>query len=268
MPNREIHPQVEAYLKRIRYEGPLDGSAEALAGLQRAHLMAVPYENLDILNGVPLSLDPEALWDKIVRRRRGGYCFELNALFGWLLRELGYPVTDYVARFWRDETALPPKRRHHVLKVEAEGAFYLCDVGVGGAVPRRPLLLQDGLEQEQGAECYRLDRDASFGWFLSERKRGEWGRVYSFTEEPQLKDDYAFASFWCQHAPESPFRAGALLAICTPEGRNTGAGEEIRLFRGGEVTVLTPPTKAEYAAALKTYFGIDIPEAEAPQGKE
>ena len=168
----ETKPEVAAYLERIGYEGPLDGSASALAGLQHAHLLAVPYENLDILAGVPLSLDTAALWDKIVRRRRGGYCFELNAMFGWLLRELGYPVTDLVARFWRDETVLPPMRRHHVLRVEAEGAVYLCDVGVGGAVPREPLAIAAGLEQPQGEECYRLDRDAQFGWFLSERKRG------------------------------------------------------------------------------------------------
>lgn len=257
-----LKPEVAAYLERIAYDGPLDGSAEMLAELQHAHLHAVPYENLDILNGVPLSLEPGALWDKIVRRRRGGYCFELNALFAWLLRELGYPVTDLVARFWRDETSLPPKRRHHVLKVEAEGRFYLCDVGVGGSVPRRPLLIEDGLGQPQGDECYRLDRDAAFGWFLSERKKGEWGRVYSFTEEPQLADDYIFASYWCQYAPDSPFRAETKLAICTPEGRNTGAGGEIRLFRNGNVTVLQPATKAEYAAALAEYFGIVVADAD------
>ncbi|NBD26959.1 arylamine N-acetyltransferase family protein [Paenibacillus glycinis] len=259
----ETKPEVAAYLERIGYEGPLDGSAKALAGLQHAHLLAVPYENLDILAGVPLSLDTAALWDKIVRRRRGGYCFELNAMFGWLLRELGYPVTDLVARFWRDETVLPPMRRHHVLRVEAEGAVYLCDVGVGGAVPREPLALAAGLEQPQGAECYRLDRDAQFGWFLSERKKGEWNQVYSFTEEPQLPDDYVFASYWCQYAPESPFRTEAKLAICTPEGRNTGAGGEIRLFRNGEVRVLAPATKAEYDEALQAYFGISIPEPDA-----
>ncbi|QHW33885.1 arylamine N-acetyltransferase [Paenibacillus rhizovicinus] len=253
-----LKPEIMAYLERIDYKGPLDGSAEMLAALQQAHLHAVPYENLDILNGVPLSLAPEALWDKIVRRRRGGYCFELNALFGWLLGELGYRVTNYVARFWRDETALPPKRRHHVLRVEAEGRVYLCDVGVGGSVPRRPLLLEDGLEQQQGEECYRLDRDAAFGWFLSERKKGIWGQVYSFTEEPQFPDDYAFASYWCQHAPDSPFRAELKLAICTPEGRNTGAGGEIRLFRNGDVTVLQPATKAELDEALAEYFGIVI----------
>ncbi|MBM7564138.1 N-hydroxyarylamine O-acetyltransferase [Paenibacillus sacheonensis] len=261
-----MKPAAAAYLERIAYEGPVDGSAEMLALLQQAHLLAVPYENLDILNGVPLSLDPERLWDKIVLRRRGGYCFELNAMFSWLLQELGFSVTNLVARFWRDETLLPPKRRHHVLKVEAEGRSYLCDVGVGGSVPRRPLLLEDGLVQEQGEEAYRLDRDAAFGWFLSERKKGEWGRVYSFTEEPQLADDYLFASYWCQYAPDSPFRTEAKLAICTPEGRNTGVGREIRLFRNGSVTVLAPSTQAEYDEALAAHFGIVIATRDEDNG--
>ena len=128
-------------MDRIGFKGSLDGSANTLADLQEQHLYTVPYENLDILARKPLSLDPQDLYQKIVVSRRGGYCFELNALFGWLLRELGYKVTDLVARFWRDEQQLPPKRRHHVLIVEVEGNDYLCDVGVGGIVPCRPISL-------------------------------------------------------------------------------------------------------------------------------
>ncbi|WP_219838213.1 arylamine N-acetyltransferase [Paenibacillus sp. R14(2021)] len=263
MTDQHLKPQIKAYLERIGYTGPLDGSAEALAGLQEAHLLAVPYENLDILNGVPLSLNVDALWDKIVLRRRGGYCFELNALFGWLLRELGYEVTDLVARFWRDEVVFPPMRRHHVLKVEAEDAAYLCDVGVGGVVPRRSLVLEADIEQKRGDETYCFRRDAQFGWFLCELKKGEWKQVYSFTEEQQFARDYAFASYWCQYAPESPFREEAKLSLCTPEGRHTAAGREIRIFKNGEATVLTPATQAEFDAAAEKYFGIVIPAAAA-----
>ncbi|WP_308635062.1 arylamine N-acetyltransferase family protein [Paenibacillus silvisoli] len=254
----QLKPEVSAYLDRIGYQGPLDGSASVLAALQECHLHTVPYENLDIINGIPLSLDVNDLHDKIVLRGRGGYCFELNALFGWLLRELGYPVTDLVARFWRDVEQLPPKRRHQVLKVEAEGSVYLCDVGVGGIVPRRPIEMVELLEQEQGDECYRLERDAEFGWFLCELKRGEWVRIYSFTEEPQLAGDYTFATFWCENAPDSIFRQTAIVAVRTKEGRNTVWGGEFRLFRGDSVTVQTPETKEAYNDALERYFGIKL----------
>src|SRR6476620_8788583 len=100
--------QIQNYLERIGFKGLLDGSVKTLSDLQECHLHTVPYENLDILNHIPLSLDPQDVYQKVIVRRRGGYCFELNALFGWLLRELGYPVTDLFARFWRDEPNTPP----------------------------------------------------------------------------------------------------------------------------------------------------------------
>jgi arylamine N-acetyltransferase len=250
--------RIQAYLERIGFEGSLDGSAKTLADLQECHLHTVPYENLDILNRIALSLDPQDLYQKIVVRRRGGYCFELNALFGWLLRELGYPVTDLVARFWRDEPNTPPKRHHHVLKVEADGTTYLCDVGVGGIVPRRPLVLIEGPEQHQSEECYHLERDPYYGWVLCEQKNREWIRIYSFTEEPQLPKDFIFATFWCENAPDSIFTKNPMVALCTPEGRNTMAGPEFRIFTSAGVRTFTPQTQEEYKAALQEYFGIHL----------
>lgn len=250
--------QIQSYLDRIGFKGSLDGSAKTLAELQERHLHTVPYENLDILEGRALSLDPQELYQKIVIRQRGGYCFELNALFGWLLRELGYSVTDLVARFWRDESNLPPKRRHHVLKVEAEGANYLCDVGVGGIVPRRPVSIVEGLAQQQGEEWYRLDKDDYFGWALCEQKHGGWHRLYTFTEEPQLPKDYLFASFWCEHAPDSIFNKYPIVAMRTVEGRNTVSDREFRIFTSEGVNTFTPQTEEAYKSALLSYFGIHL----------
>lgn len=251
-----LKPEVRAYLERINYNDPVNVSAECLAGLQECHLHAVPYENLDILQRRPLSLEIQDLIDKIVARRRGGYCFELNALFGWLLRELGYSVTDLVARFWRDESNLPPKQRHHVLKVEVGGDFYLCDVGVGGIVPRRPIKMVEGLAQQQGEECYLLERDHDYGWSLCELNHGEWRRIYTFTEEPKLPKDFIMATFWCENAPDSIFINNAMLAIRTQEGRNTLAGEQFRIFTSKGVNSFIPQTKEDYDLALLTYFGI------------
>ncbi|MDU5143637.1 MAG: arylamine N-acetyltransferase [Paenibacillus dendritiformis] len=251
-----LKSDVYAYLKRIGYDGPLDGSAAVLADLQECHLYAVPYENFDILNRVPLSLDIPDLIDKIITRRRGGYCFELNALFGWLLRDLGYSVTDLMARFWRDEPNPPPKRRHQVLQVKAGGETYLCDVGVGGIVPRRPVRIETGLEQWQEDECYRLERDPDYGWMLFEFKRDGWNRLYSFTEEPQLARDFIMPSYWCEHAPESIFTQQAMAAVRTREGRHTLAGDEFRIFTADGVHTFVPETKEQYDEALKTYFGI------------
>ncbi|PYI55747.1 arylamine N-acetyltransferase family protein [Paenibacillus flagellatus] len=250
------HPDVRAYLDRIGYDGPLDGSAETLARLQECHLHTVPYENFDILKRIPLSLEIPNLHDKIVRRRRGGYCFELNALFGWLLRGLGYDVTDLMARFWRDEPNPPPKRRHQVLRVAVGDDVYLVDVGVGGIVPRRPVAMVELQEQQQGDERYRLERDPFFGWVLCEFKHGEWSRIYSFTEEPQLPRDYLMATYWCENAPESIFVANPMAAIRTKEGRNTIAGNEFRLFKSDGVQTFVPQTDEQFREALRTHFGI------------
>ncbi|MBD2872457.1 arylamine N-acetyltransferase family protein [Paenibacillus arenilitoris] len=251
-----LKPEVRAYLERIGYKGPIDTSAAALAELQERHLHAVPYENFDILRRQPLSLDINDLVDKIVVRRRGGYCFELNALFGWLLRELGYPVTDLVARFWRDEPNPPPKQRHQVLKVEADGQSYLCDVGVGGIVPRRPIELTPGLIQQQGDERYRMERDEQYGWVLCEHHRDDWRWLYSFTEEPKLPKDFVMASYWCENAPDSIFVSNPMAAIRTAEGRNTIAGEEFRIFNAEGVKTIAPRSEEEYNEALRLYFGI------------
>ena len=251
-------PDVTEYLRRIGFSGSLDGSVATLAKLQELHLKTVPYENLDILVGRPLSLEMEDLFDKIVHQHRGGYCFELNALFGWLLSELGYPVVHLMARFWRDEPDLPPKRRHHVLRVTAQGKDYLCDVGVGGIIPRAPIELVLGREQVQGDECYKLESDPFFGWMLCERRHGEWKRLYSFTDEPQLEKDFTMATYWCENAPDSIFRKEAMVSIHTDEGRNTVSGREFKRFTSSGVESFVAQTEAEYKEALRAHFGLTL----------
>jgi N-hydroxyarylamine O-acetyltransferase len=251
-----IKNDVASYLSRIGYNGPLDVNIDTLSRLQECHLHTIPYENFDILNNVPLSLEIPDLLNKIVVRRRGGYCFELNKLFSWLLRELGFTITDYFARFWRDEPNPPPMRRHHVLQVEAEGALYLCDVGVGGVIPRRPVIMVENMIQNQGNEYYKLVRDQYFGWVLCEKKKGEWSKIYSFTEEPQLAKDYIMASYWCENSPDSIFKKSAMASICTDAGRTTLAGNEFRIFTAEGVQAFKPQTEEDYKEALRFHFGI------------
>ncbi|MCY0875622.1 MAG: arylamine N-acetyltransferase [Firmicutes bacterium] len=249
---------VQRYLARIGCTEHAQPTLHWLKTLQTQHLLTVPYENLDIIRAVSLSLEIGDLYDKIVIRRRGGYCFELNALFGWLLETIGFRVTSHFARFWRDEPDPPPKRRHHVLKVEVDGEVYLCDVGVGGVIARQPLRLVEGLEQVQGTETYRFTRDEQWGWMLAEKKGDMWRDLYSFTEERQLPKDFLMVSYWCEHAPDSIFRQGAMVSLLTPDGRYTVSGEEFHLFSTQGVQVFRPPSKEAYHAALAQYFGLKI----------
>lgn len=246
--------RVHAYLDRIGYTGGTAPTVAALAALQHAHLKTVPYENLDILRGVRLRYDTETLFDKIVTNHRGGYCFELNGLFGWLLRQLGYPVTDWFARFLRDGDDIPA-RRHRVLRVEAEGQVWVADVGVGGVVPRFPLRLAEGVEQPQGIEVYRMVQDPMLGWVVQDWRHGAWTPYFAFTEEPQLEIDFSMPSYFCEYAPESPFNKEIIAAILHADGRSSLDGNVLKVFSPDGVAV-TELGAEQVNAALRDRFGI------------
>ncbi|MBQ6343513.1 MAG: arylamine N-acetyltransferase [Anaerolineaceae bacterium] len=230
--------KVKAYFKRIGLDYPekIVPDSELLQKLQFAHCTHVPYENLDIIRGIPLSLKTDDLYEKIVVQGRGGFCFELNGLFGWLLRELGYEVTDVAARYLRGESSIP-MRRHRVLLVRAVDGTWCCDVGIGEVCPRYPLRLVEGLEQSQFDECYRFDKDPFLGWVLMDRHHGEWRQFYSFTEEPQLDVDFIAPTFYCEKHPDSPFFPDEMFSLKTAEGRITLDGNVFKEFRNGNVEV-------------------------------
>lgn len=227
---------VKAYFQRIGLEMPekIVPDSALLRRLQFAHCTTVPYENLDMIRGVPTSLEAEALYEKIVVRRRGGICFELNGSFGNLLRELGYGVTDLAARYLRGETELP-MRRHRVLKVQAIDGVWLCDVGIGEICPREPIALLEGVTQEQFGEKYRLEKDSFLGWVLMDYHKEKWRYFYSFTEEPQLMVDYIAPNFYCEQHPDSPFNKQEMFSLKTWEGRITLDGHMYKEFRGDSV---------------------------------
>lgn len=228
---------VKAYFHRIGLELPEDltPNSALLRQLHLAHCTTVPYENLDMIRGIPTSLEEDALFRKIVEEGRGGLCFELNGSFGNLLRALGYQVTDYAARYLRGESTLP-MRRHRVLKVEATDGTWLCDVGIGEVCQREPVRLEEGLVQEQFGETYKLEKEEFLGWVLWDLYKGSWRKFYSFTEEPQLEVDYIAPNFYCEQHPESPFNKKEMFAVKTLEGRKTLDGNLYKEFCNGTVT--------------------------------
>src|SRR5215204_4139344 len=147
----------KAYLERINYSGPLEPTAETLRRLQLAHLLAVPFENLSIRAGEPIVLDDEALFDKVVARRRGGFCYELNGLFAALLRALGFEVEMLSAAVWGDARGFGREFDHMALLVKLEERW-LADVGFGESFVE-PLRLDERGEQAQGARAFRIDRE-------------------------------------------------------------------------------------------------------------
>jgi len=229
---------VKKYFERIGLELPecIVPDSELLRKLHFAHCTTVPYENHDMIRGVPTSLEEKGLFRKIVEEGKGGICFELNGSFGYLLSALGYKVTDYAARYLRGESTIP-MRRHRVMKVGATDGVWLCDVGIGEICQREPIALVEGLVQEQFGETYKLEKEEGLGWVLWDLHKGAWRKFYSFTEEVQLRVDFIAPNFYCEKHPDSPFNKDEMFAVKTAEGRKTLDGHIYKEFTNGEVLV-------------------------------
>ena len=251
--------QLDKTFKRIglSYDPSKKISDELMARIQYAFQKTVPYENLDVVRGIPISLQPEDLYRKIVEDHRGGYCFEINGLLSEVYQSLGYQVTDCFGRYLRGETTIP-MRRHRVLIVNCPDTpekRYACDAGVGQSAYRLPLLLQEGFVSQQYGETYYVDKDPFFGWVISDLHKGEKRVFYGFTEEPQLIVDFDVASFWCQKSPDSPFTSSHSFAIKNDTGRKTLDGDKFRVFDGDNVTEITV-SEDEKVKIATDVFGI------------
>ncbi len=251
---------VDAYLDRIGYAGPREPTTDVLRVLQRAHLLAVPFENLDINpGGTPIALEVDAIFDKVVRRRRGGFCYELNGLFAVLLEQLGFDVTRVSARVSRGNNAFGPDFDHLALVVRTE-ATYLADVGFGD-FSMEPLEL--GKEGPQppvaGGRAYRVDPLGPDEWLtLEPAGDGGWKDGYRFDMTPRSLGDFAAQCRWFETAEDSHFRSGSVCSIATPSGRVTLTGTELIVTRDGDRDATPINGNQEWAAVLAQRFGIEM----------
>lgn len=246
----------DAYLARIGYEGALTLSIETLRGLHRAHVMTVPFENLDIHLGRAISLDPADLFRKIVVDRRGGYCFELNGLFALLLEDVGFAVTRLAARVSSGAEGVRP-RSHQLLMVTLGNTSWIVDVGFGGHGLLEPLRLVFGEEVRQGHECFRLVAGERDEYLLQGEREGAWLDLYSFGLDACLPVDYTFASYYHSHAPDSLFMQKRICTMPTPEGRRTLVDNLLKV-RGGGDTQERQISDEEYQQLLQQHFGLII----------
>ena len=249
---------VKDYLKRIGFEGEAKADYNTLYQLQYRHFLSVPYENIDILRNLPLSLDVGDLYRKIVEQGRGGYCFELNALYNWLLCEIGFKTVSYFARFLIDESDISRvMRRHRIMRVEIDGEYYIGDVGVGVIAPERPLKLVENEETKVRGITYTLKKDPFLGWVIYFNLNGEWKWLYSFTEEPQMEIDFLQPNFYCQYHPDSMFNKQNMVAMRTETGKYTLDGNLLKILdiqKG--MSEKHEYTDAEIPGILEKYFGI------------
>ena len=228
--------QHQAFFTRIGLdpETKIEYTVDLLGRIQTACELSIAYENLDILAGKPILLTPEALFDKIITRGRGGYCFELNGLLTHMLRDMGFSVSERFARFLRGEREIP-MRRHRVTVVSLPDGDYLLDIGVGQIAPRLPLKITEGVIQEQNGESYRFRRDSVHGWVLEDLHHGEWRDYIGFSDDLAFDVDFLQPSFFCETHPDSVFNKAPMIAIKTPTGRCTIDGRTYKEFIGEDL---------------------------------
>ncbi|MBC8032158.1 MAG: arylamine N-acetyltransferase [Pyrinomonadaceae bacterium] len=246
----------KAYLERINYHGSLRPTAETLRELQVAHLLTVPFENLSIHSGEPIILEDEALFDKIVGRRRGGFCYELNGLFAALLRSLGFKVEMISAGVANAEGEFGPDFDHMTLLVTLDERW-LADVGFGDSF-LAPLLLDEQGIQVQGERAYRIVTEDNYRVLMQRESEGDWKAQYRFTLQPRVFADYAEMCHYHQTSPDSHFTRAPVCTRATPDGRVTLSGMRLITTSPGGRHEDAVAGNDSYAQLLRDHFGIDM----------
>jgi N-hydroxyarylamine O-acetyltransferase len=260
-----------AYFERIAYTGSREPCLATLQAITTRHVQSIPFENLDVLLGRSISIEPEAVERKLVRGRRGGYCFEQNTLLMHALQVLGFAVTPLSARVRlqrpRDYT---PARTHMFLRIDLEGEAFLADVGVGGLSLAGALRLVPDVRQETAHEPRRIVREGQWSelalrapearLFHQAYFASAWHDVYDFTLEPMPAIDREVANWFTSTHPASHFRNRLMVARASSEGRITLHDRELSMRgRDGLAESKILGSAEELLDALDKHFGLRFP---------
>jgi N-hydroxyarylamine O-acetyltransferase len=265
---------LSAYLRRLGLDAVPQADAAGLAVLQRAHRLAIGFENLDIMLGRGISLSAEAIHAKLVGARRGGYCFEQNSLFAAMLAAMDFAVWPLLARVWLGLAGEVPPRTHMLLLLTIAGEPWVADVGFGGSfVP--PLPLADGAEAEtpDGAR-HRLRRAAMPGdpdgiWLLERAgpaaatdgrmKESEgWQAQYGFAETLVTAADIAQANHWTATRPGTRFTSLHNASRALPAGFASLTDRQLTVYDSGSVSTREIGDAEGYRRTLDELFNIAL----------
>lgn len=266
-------PDIDLYWERLGLTPPADDAPRDKALLDSiifAHQCAIPFENLDIFDrhiNVPLGIG--AVFDKVVRGKRGGYCFELNGLFYALLKQIGFDVMPCIGRSLKDRGYVYPfTHRGAIVSIDGERLF--CDVGYGGPVPPCSMPLEDGCEIASHGQSFRIRRGEGNWWNLyylgssfeleESRAVGEAERepvpVTAILDEPMQLTDYVVLSHFCATSPLSVFTQWRMVNRRTPDGNVSITADEFTRVSGGDKEVVKIADELQFQRILQEEFGI------------
>lgn len=250
---------IDAYFRRIGYEGNPSPTLETLQAIHALHPAAIPFENLNPFLRLPVLLDREAIRQKLVDGGRGGYCFEQNLLLMDILRQLGFTVKGLAARvLWNQPEGAVTPRGHMLLHIELDGRVFIADVGFGGLTLTAPLLLETHREQETPHEAFRLipEKDE---FLMQARVRDEWKTLYRFNLQEQLFPDYEVTNWYLSNYPGSHFISGLIAARPFPGGRYALSNNKLALHHlGGGTERRAIQSASELISVLEDIFGLNV----------
>ena len=264
---------LDAYFERIAYGGPAAPTLATLAALQVRQPDAIAFENLDVLLGRPIQLDPAALHRKLVAHGRGGYCFEQNGLLLAVLRSLGFQATGLAGRVRFNMPAeRVTGRSHMMIRVDLPEGPYLVDVGFGGLTQTIPLAMVADLEQASALDRHRLHPVPEHGAgeiMLQSWIDGSWSDVVRFAEVPQLQIDYEMASWFTSTHPNSLFVSNLLATRTRANARLRLFNDELTTrFADGRVEVRPLTGLAAVTAVLQDEMRLNLDGLDlAPLGR-
>lgn len=244
---------VNAYLARIGYAGPRAATLETLRELHRAHMLTIPFENLDIHRGREIVLDDARIVAKIVGERRGGFCYEVNGAFAALLRALDFRVSLLSAGVHRDDGTFGPEFDHMLLRVDLDEPW-LADVSTF----MEPLRLADGVQYDS-RDSYRLDREDERVTLMRLEPDDVWSARFRFTLAAWQLGDFAGMSHYHQTSPESDFTRKRICTRLTPNGRISITDGRLIATTDGQRHESPLADEAAFADALRQHFGIMLP---------
>ena len=248
--------RLDDYLERIGHDGPVGADLETLRQLHRRHSIAIPYEDIDVQLRVPVDLDPERIFDKLVTRRRGGWCYEMNGLFWWALREIGFDVTRMVGGVIGEVAGdLGHLGNHLVLRVDLDGRRWLVDVGLGAAMIE-PIPLEPG-EHEAGGRVFRLESTGNGLWRFHNAE-GVNPPMFDLDEQPD-EDRLALVCQTLQDDDESVFRQNLIVNRFDDSGTQTLALVGRVIFHP-DGTKHTLADAEELVEVLEREFGLVQPD--------
>jgi N-hydroxyarylamine O-acetyltransferase len=249
---------LSAYLRRIGFEQRPRPDLDTLRRLHRAHLQAIPYENLDVQLGRGASRDPQAIFDKLVTRRRGGWCYEMCGLHAWALESIGFAVTPLAGGVGRRDRGEASVGNHLVLLVELDRP-YLADVGFGNGL-LEPIPIVDGERARQGIFEYSVER-LDDAWWRLHNPTQTGAESYDFTlaraDEALLDERCA----WQQTSPDSPFVQNVVVQRHVADGLVMLRGKVLTRITAAGAAARDLASAEEYVDTLVDVFDLRVPEA-------